>query len=98
MWRCVVAWVVSDVSKERSAFVFKCQAVESSEINILPSSETSGTAHRTTQRYVPEELNSKQYRDENVKPRTRKVYHSAYPQRIAAYYKLWYNLILYVCI
>ena len=48
--RCFVSRVDPDVSKERRPFIFTVKQSEG-------SFETSGTAHRTTRRHIPVDLN-----------------------------------------
>jgi hypothetical protein len=69
--RCVVEWVVSDVSKDRSACASRLrQWLRDPQINALQSFETSGTKHQTARCHIWEDTNPQQRRNENLKSRT----------------------------
>jgi len=50
MWCCVAVLVFPGVSKERTAFFYKCQSVQEDD-ELL---ETSGTTDTGTRRYISE--------------------------------------------
>jgi hypothetical protein len=62
MWLCVIVWVVAYVLGERSALIFKGQAVQEwtawpLKMKALCSFEMLGTTQAATKRYILEDLN-----------------------------------------